>query len=56
VWALEKSKDKNAVPSDDDLFGPSAYLPEKPSCPAGGIYELNGAGEPPSCSVHGALR
>ena len=56
VWQLEKSKEKNAVPSDDDLFGPSAYLAEKPSCPAGGLYDLNAAGELPSCSVHGALR
>ena len=55
VWQLEKSKDKNAVPSDDDLFGPSTYLAEKPSCPAGGSYDLNAAGDNPICSVHGAL-
>jgi hypothetical protein len=56
VWMVEKRKDQNAIPSEDDLFGPTKYIPEKPTCPSQGVYSLNAAGEQPSCSVHGALR
>src|SRR4030095_12260155 len=56
VWMVEKRKDQTALPSEDDLFGPTKYIPEKPTCPSQGVYSLNAAGEQPSCSVHGALR
>ena len=50
-WALENRKATDAVPSDADLFGASAYIEHKPGCPAGGAYSLKSAGERCSCSV-----
>lgn len=57
-WALEYSKDANALPQAQDLM---AYLipPNTPanaapiSCPAGGTYTLNAINQPPTCSIPG---
>ena len=56
VWALEKKKTPDALPTDDELFGASKVVNEKPTCPDGGIYTLNTAQESPSCSEHGPIR
>src|SRR5882762_5357281 len=40
VWALEMKKNDADVPTDADLFGPENNIKEKPSCPAGGAYNL----------------
>ena len=53
TWALENSKDTNALPTDADLFGPSLYLREKPTCLAGGTYTLGPVGQKPRCSIPG---
>jgi hypothetical protein len=53
TWANENAKPEDAVPIDEDLFGAGKNLSEKPKCPAGGSYTLNGVNENPSCSVHG---
>ena len=55
TWATENSKAKDAVPTDDDLFGPSKYVARKPNCPAGGIYTINAVQDSPTCSEHGGL-
>jgi len=56
IWALENKKQPTDTPTDDDLFGESKYMREKPACPAGGTYTLNAVQESPSCSVHGGLK
>ena len=50
-WAMENRKSLDAVPSDADLFGKSAYIEHKPGCPAGGAYTLNSIEEKCTCSV-----
>ena len=51
TWALEQRKTNTDVPTDTDLFGPTSYIREKPSCPAGGIYTLNQVDAKPACTV-----
>jgi prepilin-type N-terminal cleavage/methylation domain-containing protein len=51
TWALEQRKTNTDVPTDADLFGPTSYIREKPSCPAGGIYTLNQVDAKPSCTI-----
>jgi len=50
-WALEHKQPRNTTPTDDDLFGPDAYIEHKPDCPAGGAYSLNTVREKCTCSV-----
>src|SRR5688572_7687567 len=50
-WALEMKKTDADVPTDADLFGPALNIREKPSCPAGGTYDLKAVAEKPTCSV-----
>ena len=50
-WALENKKALDAIPTDADLFGKSAYIEHKPGCPAGGGYMLNSVEEKCTCSV-----
>ena len=50
-WALENSKDTNAVPRVEDI---AAYLKDSiPKCPAGGTYMLNSVGMAPTCTIPG---
>ena len=51
TWALEQKKNNADVPTDSDLFGPTSYIREKPSCPAGGTYSLNQVDQKPTCTV-----
>jgi hypothetical protein len=53
TWALEQKKTTEDVPTDADLFGPNAYMREKPQCPQGGHYTLGRVGEYPRCSISG---
>jgi hypothetical protein len=45
------------IPTDQDLFGPTRYIPKKLSCPAGGIYTYGWVFtnhlEKPRCSIPG---
>jgi prepilin-type N-terminal cleavage/methylation domain-containing protein len=50
-WALDMKKSDSDVPTDADLFGPDKYIETKPSCPAGGSYNLGAVREKPTCSV-----
>jgi len=47
-WALENKKEKTDTPTQSDLM---PYFGEFPTCPAGGTYQINSVGEPPTCSV-----
>lgn len=51
IWALEMKKNDSDVPTDADLFGLDKNIREKPSCPAGGTYNLGAVSERPTCTV-----
>ena len=51
TWALEAKKTNADVPTDGDLFGPTSYIREKPSCPANGSYSLNSVESKPGCTI-----
>ena len=53
TWALEHTKTTNDTPVESDLFGTNAYMRQKVSCPAGGVYQFGRVGEKPTCSVPG---
>src|SRR5881397_3809211 len=55
TWALENKKSRDEIPTDEELFGQSKQMAEKPVCRAGGSYTLNAVRESPTCTVHGAL-
>ena len=52
-WALEMKKASTDAPGDDDLFGPERFIAEKPQCPSGGVYTLNGVAAKAACSIAG---
>jgi prepilin-type N-terminal cleavage/methylation domain-containing protein len=52
-WALEMKKTDADVPTDADLFGPDKAIAQKPSCPAGGNYDLKPVSEKPTCTIPG---
>lgn len=51
-WALENNRPPGTMPTSQNLM---AYFPNKsfPTCPGGGVYNLNPIGQPPTCSVPG---
>ena len=51
TWALEQRKGGTDVPTDNDLFGPTLYIKEKPNCPANGTYSINAVDQKPTCTV-----
>jgi prepilin-type N-terminal cleavage/methylation domain-containing protein len=53
TWALENRQISTATMTDDDLFGPTVYIREKPVCPADGSYDLGTVSEKPTCDVDG---
>jgi prepilin-type N-terminal cleavage/methylation domain-containing protein len=50
-WSLDNRKPGEAVPTDADLFGKTAYIEHKPDCPAGGAYALNAVEEKCTCNI-----
>ena len=52
-WAIETHQTPTDTPADSDLFGPTVYIREKPSCPAGGTYFVGAVGEKVRCSLGG---
>ena|SRR5437016_625592 len=52
-WAVDFQKRPTDLPLDSDLFGPGKYLPQKPACPAGGVYTVGTLQTKPACSVPG---
>src|SRR5258706_10576789 len=51
LWAIRNGKTTNDTPTDADLFGPTRYMPVKPTCPAGGKYIIGKIGDPPRCTI-----
>jgi prepilin-type N-terminal cleavage/methylation domain-containing protein len=53
TWCLEMKKTPSDTPVDTDLFGVTAYIREKPDCPANGSYTLQPVDTKPICSLSG---
>jgi prepilin-type N-terminal cleavage/methylation domain-containing protein len=53
-WALEQKKANSDTPGDTDIFGATAYIRDKPSCPGGGTYTLNAVDTKVACSYAGS--
>src|ERR1043165_6722692 len=51
TWSLEQHKTGTDVPGDNDLFGNTLYIKEKPNCPAGGTYQINAVDQKPTCTI-----
>jgi prepilin-type N-terminal cleavage/methylation domain-containing protein len=51
TWALETKKVSSDVPTANDLYGPTLYIREEPSCPASGNYTINRVDLKPTCSI-----
>lgn len=49
TWALENKKGTGDTPTDGELYGTSAYIRQKPGCPANGLYTTMTMGEKPEC-------
>jgi prepilin-type N-terminal cleavage/methylation domain-containing protein len=48
-WALDMKKGDGDVPTDADLFGADKYIETKPTCPAGGTYNIGAVRDKPTC-------
>jgi prepilin-type N-terminal cleavage/methylation domain-containing protein len=53
TWAIETKQVSSSVPVESDLFGPTSYIRDTPSCPASGLYTLNDVATKPTCNVAG---
>ncbi len=51
TWAMEEGKSTNDTPTSSDLFGPSRYIAQMPSCGNGGTYTLGKVGDMPQCTI-----
>jgi prepilin-type N-terminal cleavage/methylation domain-containing protein len=51
TWALEQKKTSSATPAETDLFGPDAYIKDKPACAGGGTYTLNDVNTKTACTL-----
>ena len=51
AWALDTRRKNTDTPTDADLFGPLAYIRDKPQCPANGTYSLSQVDTKPTCSI-----
>src|SRR5256885_6862911 len=51
TWALENKKNGTDLPGVADLYGPSKYIRDEPSCPGGGTYSINNVDARPTCTV-----
>jgi prepilin-type N-terminal cleavage/methylation domain-containing protein len=49
TWALETKQNGSALPVWGDIC--PTYINLQPSCPAGGVYALNGVGTNSACSL-----
>src|ERR1041385_1831100 len=54
TWALETKATTAQTVADSDLFGTTAYIRVKPSCPGGGTYVLTAVNAVQTCSLGGS--
>ena len=52
-WAMENKKSRADTPTTADLYGPTKYIRDEPSCPASGTYSINAVGLKPTCTISG---
>lgn len=50
IWMQEQHKTTNDTAPESYLFGPSALIRRKPTCPDGGTYTIGKVGENAKCS------
>jgi prepilin-type N-terminal cleavage/methylation domain-containing protein len=53
TWALENKKVSTESPATTDLYGPTLYIRDQPTCPAAGTYALGTVSEKPTCTIGG---
>lgn len=53
TWALENKKVSTDTPNTGDLYGPTLYIRDQPSCPANGTYTLGTVSSKPLCGITG---
>lgn len=53
TWALENKQVSTATPTTTVLYGPTLYIRDQPTCPAGGTYALLSVSEKPTCTIGG---
>src|SRR6266446_5060864 len=51
TWALENKKTGTDAPTAADLYGPTKYIRDEPTCPASGTYSINTVDARPTCTV-----
>ena len=51
TWALENRKTGADTATTADLYGPTKYIRDEPSCPAGGAYSINTVDARPTCTI-----
>ena len=51
TWALENKKTSTDSPTAADLYGPTKYIRDEPTCPASGTYSINAVDARPSCTI-----
>ena len=51
TWALENKKTALDTPLTGDLYGPTKYIRDEPSCPGGGTYAINAVDSKPTCTL-----
>jgi prepilin-type N-terminal cleavage/methylation domain-containing protein len=53
IWGVEIGRTYGDLPDDDELFGATQYMKEKPKCPSGGTLRVNPIGTTASCDIAG---
>jgi prepilin-type N-terminal cleavage/methylation domain-containing protein len=51
IWGVENGRADGDSPVDADLFGATRYMKLKPTCPAGGTYDLTAVGANATCTI-----
>ena len=49
TWAMENKKASTDSPVESDLYGPTVYIRDTPSCPGSGTYTIGSVSEKPTC-------
>ena len=50
TWALENKAVNSTVVTTANLYGPTLYIRDEPTCPANGTYTLGVVSDKPVCS------
>src|ERR1041385_1868053 len=50
-WAMDTKAAATATPGSTDLYGPSSYTRNTPTCASGGTYTIGDMNTRPSCGI-----